>query len=393
MPTYEKLTQAKLKKLQPGESVQEHGLKFERMRGGDGRWLISARCGGSRHHFVVGTPSEGYTRTQAEEVLNTLKSQKREQAHGHAPPSRKSVKVKAAAKDYLEHQEKHGGKDLKNKRLNLRHLVPALGEIPLGRLTWERLQAYRRERESEGASVGTINREMATVSHLITIACKPVSSGRGLGLLQTRPCDVPKESEPEKVERVLSRDEIERLLAAAREDENRMLECFVMLGVHTGLRVGNILSIRIADLHLDQGFIEIPQDKARNKHRPQWITPSLEEYLRGYIKNQLPPGATFLFPSSRSKTGHWVNPAKAWRRAADRAGLGPEVNRHTMRHTFATMHANSGTDAATLQALGGWKTRRMAERYTHAQHMRESMARFDPGRHHRNDNGDDSKPT
>ena len=380
MPLYKKLTKSALSSLQPGQSVQEHGIKYERLKGGDGRWMISARTGGRRHHFVVGTTSEGYTRTQAEEILSELKATKREAGHGHAPPSRKSVKFKAAAKDYLEHQEKHGGKDLKNKRLNLGHLVPALGEIPLGRLTWERLQAYRRDRGSEGASVATINREMATLSHMFTICCKPVSSNRGLGLLQSRPCDVPKESEPEKVKRVLSAKEIERLLAAAREDENRMLECFIMIGVHTGLRAGNILSIQIDDLHLDQGFIEIPLDKARHKNRPQWITPTLSAFLKSYVKHQLQADAKFLFPSPRSKTGHWVNPAKAWRRAATRAGLGPEVIRHTLRHTFATMHATTGTDAATLQALGGWKTRKMAERYTHAQNLREAMARFDPGK-------------
>ena len=384
MARFHKLTQAVIKRLAPGESITEHGIKFERMLDGDGRWWISARSDGQRYHFVVGKTSEGYTRKQADDILHELKARKREQAHGHAPPGRKKVKFKDAAKAYVEHQQKHGGKDLKHKRLNLRHLVPALGDVALHALTWERLQAYRRDRQAEGASVATVNREMATVSHLFTIACRPTASNRGLGLLKSRPCDVPKESEPQKVERVLSPAEIDRMLEAARQDENRMLECFIMVGLHTGLRVGNILPIRVRDLHLDQGFIEIPQDKARHKFRPQWITPSLAEYLKQYIENQLPPDAEFLFPSPRSKKGHWVNPAKAWRRAAARAGLGPEVNRHTMRHTFATMQATAGIDTATLQALGGWKTRKMAERYTHAQRMQEAMARFDPAKRHEN---------
>ena len=387
MPKYQKLTVAKLKKLEAGKSVQEHGLKFVKLANGDGRWMIAARTGGRRHHFVVGTTSEGYTRTQAEEILAELKATKREAAHGHPPPNWRKVNFKSAAQAYLDHQEKHGGKDLRNKTLNLRHLTPFLGKMGLHAITWEDLVAYRRHRESEGATVATINREMATISHLFTIATKPKTSNRGIGLLQFRPCDVPKEPEPEKVKRVLRPDEIERLLEAAREDENRMLECFIIIGIHTGLRVGNILSIRVRDLRLDQGFIEIPQDKARHQFRPQWITPTLKEFLEQYVKEQLSETEEWLFPSPRSKTGHWVNPSKAWERAAKRAGLGKDVNRHTMRHTFATMHATAGSDSATLQALGGWKTRAMAERYTHAQHLREAMAKFDPGRRHTNDTG------
>ena len=44
-----------------------------------------------------------------------------------------------------------------------------------------------------------------------------------------------------------------------------------------------------------------------------------------------------------------------------------------MRHTMATNAAHAGVDGATLQALGGWKTRRMTERYTHPGQMRDAM--------------------
>ncbi|MNW17543.1 Phage integrase family protein [compost metagenome] len=45
-----------------------------------------------------------------------------------------------------------------------------------------------------------------------------------------------------------------------------------------------------------------------------------------------------------------------------------------MRHTAATNAAHAGLDAATIQAMGGWKTRAMAERYTHAASMQDAMA-------------------
>ena len=376
---FAKLTRAKLKSLAPGSSITEHGIKFEKSKSGEEKWWIEAQIKGRRYHFVVGTVEEGYTRTQAEDILHELRASKRQSAHGHSPKSHRRVKLREAAALYIKHQEENDGRDLGNKRLNLRHLQPKLGEFFLDDFTWELLQAYRRHRSAEDASVATVNREMATLSHLFTIASRPKESNRGLGLIQARPCDIPKEREPAKVERVLADDEIGRLLDAARVDENRMIECFIMVGLHTGLRVSNILSIRLEHMNLEQGYIQIPKDKAMNKMRTQWISSVLSQYLRGYIKNNLCGDDVWLFPSSRAKTGHWVNPAKAWRRAASRAGLGRDVNRHTMRHTFATIHARAGVDTATLQALGGWKTRAMAERYTHAQGMRDVMRDFNPG--------------
>lgn len=44
-----------------------------------------------------------------------------------------------------------------------------------------------------------------------------------------------------------------------------------------------------------------------------------------------------------------------------------------MRHTAATNAAHAGLDAASIQAIGGWKTRQMAERYTHAASLTAAM--------------------
>ena len=55
------------------------------------------------------------------------------------------------------------------------------------------------------------------------------------------------------------------------------------------------------------------------------------------------------------------------------AGITKHVTPHTLRHTAATNAAHAGLDAATIQAMGGWKTRAMAERYTHAASMQDAM--------------------
>ncbi|WP_414648116.1 tyrosine-type recombinase/integrase [Dokdonella sp.] len=62
-----------------------------------------------------------------------------------------------------------------------------------------------------------------------------------------------------------------------------------------------------------------------------------------------------------------------FRRVADRAGLPRSITPHTLRHTMASNAAHAGLDAATIQGLGGWKTRAMAERYTHAARLATAM--------------------
>jgi len=81
----------------------------------------------------------------------------------------------------------------------------------------------------------------------------------------------------------------------------------------------------------------------------------------------------WLFPSARGKDGHAVNITKAFKRAVAAAGLSSKVSPHKLRHTMATNAAHAGVDAPTLQAMGGWKSRRMVERYTHAGSMRDAM--------------------
>lgn len=62
-------------------------------------------------------------------------------------------------------------------------------------------------------------------------------------------------------------------------------------------------------------------------------------------------------------------------RCVARAELGAGITPHTLRHTAAMNAAQAGLDTATITALGGWKTRQVAERCTHAANLAEAMDR------------------
>src|SRR5262249_42905629 len=68
---------------------------------------------------------------------------------------------------------------------------------------------------------------------------------------------------------------------------------------------------------------------------------------------------------------------RAFRTACKRAGLA-DVTPHVLRHTFASRLAMAGVDLRTIQELGGWRSLRMVERYTHLSpaHMAAAVERI-----------------
>src|SRR3546814_16094546 len=99
----------------------------------------------------------------------------------------------------------------------------------------------------------------------------------------------------------------------------------------------------------------------------------MADYVREELKGLAPDA--YGLPSAQSKRGRFHQMNKPLRRCALRAGLGDRVTPHTLRHTMATNAAQAGVDAATIQRMGGWKTRAMVERYTHAASVQSEIGR------------------
>lgn len=75
---YQKLTRAGQRQLSAGQKLEEHGISFERLINGDGRYTINMMVDGQRIHRVVGKESEGVTRLQVEELIAKLRTDARQ---------------------------------------------------------------------------------------------------------------------------------------------------------------------------------------------------------------------------------------------------------------------------------------------------------------------------
>jgi len=150
-----------------------------------------------------------------------------------------------------------------------------------------------------------------------------------------------------------------------------------MVGLHTGMRHAEMLSIRREDVDVRKRVIWVPQAKAGAREQP--VTRDLAEYLRERM-DMLPPGCEWLVPSPGNASGHVHTIREAFRRSAERAGLDPDqITPHTLRHTAVTRLVQAGVDLPTVQRISGHKTLSMVARYAHQSgaHVEAAMDRLE----------------
>ena len=159
---------------------------------------------------------------------------------------------------------------------------------------------------------------------------------------------------------VLSRDQVLQLLRA--EPDLRMRTIFVTIYA-AGLRISEVVKLTSGDINSQRMVIQVRQAKGR-RDRYVMLSEQLLGILREYWKCRGSVG-DLLFPGARPGqpiTQRAVQ--RAFRIAADRAGLGGDVSPHTLRHSFATHLLEQGVDVRVIQQLLGHNNINSTTRYT-----------------------------
>ncbi len=170
--------------------------------------------------------------------------------------------------------------------------------------------------------------------------------------------------------KTLSEQEVDDLMAAPDLTRPKGLRDRVMLELlyATGLRVSELLSLKVAQLNLNAGFLRITGKGARERIVPvgeialDWLTRYLQEVrpvLTGASSSEL------LFPG---RSGKQMTRQSFWymvKRYALQAGLRIPPSPHTLRHAFATHLLNNGADLRAVQMLLGHADLSTTQIYTH----------------------------
>ena len=159
---------------------------------------------------------------------------------------------------------------------------------------------------------------------------------------------------------VLSADEIVRLLSKVR---NRKHWLMVSLMYSSGLRVSEVVRIRVSDVHLADRILMVRQGKGR-KDRLTVLSPKQFSLLESLLLGK--SGSAFLFESGQ-RPGRPLavrSLQKVVERATRDAGIRSGASAHSLRHSFATHLLEGGTDIRHIQKLLGHENIRTTQTYT-----------------------------
>jgi integrase len=252
-------------------------------------------------------------------------------------------------------------KDARNAKRQLEWWKSKLGKHALQTLTPDLIARYRQEllsgltNKGSKRSPATVNRYLAILSTVMTYAV------RECGWISDNPClRVTKFQESKGRDRVLSKEECDRLLDACLKSRNEYLLLIVFLAITTGMRQGEILGLSWRCIDFDHSIITLKETKNGRPRTVSIVGKALQLFHEHHLKRN--PFTDFVFPAKK-RFGQ-ISIRKAWDEALKRARI-KGLHFHDLRHTFATYAAEAGASNIELATAMGHQTLQMLQRYTH----------------------------
>lgn len=170
---------------------------------------------------------------------------------------------------------------------------------------------------------------------------------------------LPPRKHAQRLPEILSAAEVERLFAAVSNIKHRVM---LMVAYGGGLRLGEIVNLKITDIDSQRMMIRVEQAKG-NKDRYTLLSQRLLNELRAYWRIYRP--RTWLFAGKTpDRQIHESSIQRAMIVAKIKAGIRKNGGIHVLRHCFATHLLEAGTDLRTIQTLMGHRSLETTTRYT-----------------------------
>ena len=332
---------------------------------GDGRWEGRVVVGYDDKGLPITKNVLAHTKTECAEKLEKLKEEYR-------PPSTR-CKPDMLFGDWMEfwyeNYSKPAIRPLTQANYENRiydHIIPDIGKIPLNKLTQNALQQFyaRLKRNGRKQYVEKYGPGLSDrMVHACHASCRmALEKAVAEGLVRVNPaigCKLPPKKAREM--QVLTKDELQRFLAQAKEDG--YYELF-LLELGTGMRRGELMGLQWDDLNFQtgelhivrqacavNGKIEISVPKTKSSIRTVVLPPSLVEVLKKYKETI---NSRWIFPSPQNPDvpRYPTSVGDILSILLKRAGC-KHVRFHDLRHTFATMALENGMDVKTLSATIG----------------------------------------
>ena len=256
--------------------------------------------------------------------------------------------------EYMREEKKASHNTLVSYERDLNQMAEYLegrGIIGVSKVTKTSLNSYILYLEKNGKAATTISRVMASMRAFFHYELRQ-------GNLRKDPTELLKTPHVErKAPGILSVEEVDRLLAQPQDTTPKEIRDKAMLELlyATGLRVSELISLRLEDVNLPIGFVTC-HDGERERTVPFGRTArqALARYLdqaRGKLLKGNELSELFVNCSGQpmSRQGFW----KIIKYYGEKAGITADITPHTLRHSFAAHLIGGGADIRAVQTMLG----------------------------------------
>lgn len=245
-----------------------------------------------------------------------------------------------------------------------KHILPAIGSVPLQKLTAEHIERFQAAKLKEGKAPGTVKQYRRTIISCLEVAVQRGYITRNVGRLAGS------FRSPQPDIRCLDQEQARALLEAVKGD--RFYALF-LIALTLGLRKGELLALRWQDVNLDKATLQVSgsiqriggkservEVKTTHSNRTLRLTPQIVDALRARRDIQ---------QFERHMSGRWVDTGYIFtsrdgpvfcrehillyfQRILTRTGL-PRVTFHSLRHTALTIMLGAGVQIHLVSRIAG----------------------------------------
>ena len=283
--------------------------------------------------------------------------------------------------DHLRVERRLAAHTLESYARDLRALsaYAAAAELTVAALERQALEAFVREQRTRGLSPRSVARTVAAVRGFFRflVLDRRIASSPADDLRPPRAWPaLPTFLSIEEVDLLIAQPDVATSLGLR---DRAMIELLYA----TGLRVSELVGVRLADLHLDEHYLTCVGKGSKERLVPigeqatDWIRRYQSTARRELLKGRASPR---LFLNARggslSRVGFW----KLLKRHARKAGLPASISPHVLRHSFATHLLERGADLRAIQLMLGHADLSTTQIYTHVleARLRTVYDRFHP---------------
>lgn len=292
--------------------------------------------------------------------------------------------------DFIEHLEVEGGRattTLRNYQLYLERFLEFNEDIPVEKITTERIRKFRlwlnryKNHNGQGLSIMTQNYHLIALRGFLTYL-----SRRDIDSVSADKVTLPKTARQQVT--FLHFDEVTRMLEQIDTSTEQGLRdrAIIELLFSSGLRISELVNLNRDHINLSRREFMV-RGKGQ-KDRPVFVSNSAAEHVKNYLDVRQDSLTPLFLSYSRNSTP--ADTSGNFRRLQARsiqrmvssyarmAGITKHVSPHTMRHSFATDLLMNGADLRSVQSMLGHSNISTTQVYTHVtdQHLKEVFERF-----------------